>query len=165
VRDDDHPYLAYSPKISIQDSSEPFRAFLGAILSVVKDVPVDPSAYSSDLELDTIEQDGDNDPFPKHGDSGEHRGSSDGSATTRKPATGSRVHDEYENTKSELIVRPFRGRYYRSACLFTHRLLHLPRIHLRISRYGFTLIACRTTRFSSHSALGAAKSASGLPDL
>ena len=32
--------LAYSPKISIKDSSEHFRAFLGVVLSVVKDVPV-----------------------------------------------------------------------------------------------------------------------------
>jgi hypothetical protein len=49
VRDDDNPYLAYSPgisAISIQESSEPFRAFLGAILSVVKDVPVESSAYN-----------------------------------------------------------------------------------------------------------------------
>ena len=29
--DDSHPYLAYSPEITIKDSSEPFRAFLGAI--------------------------------------------------------------------------------------------------------------------------------------
>ena len=35
-------------------SSEPFRAFLGAILSVVKDVPVERSVYSSDMELDII---------------------------------------------------------------------------------------------------------------
>ena len=38
-------------------SSEPFRAFLGAILSVVKDVPVERSVYSSDMELDIIEDD------------------------------------------------------------------------------------------------------------
>ena len=53
--DDSHPYLAYSPEITIKDSSEPFRAFLGAILSVVKDVPVERSAYSSDVELGIIE--------------------------------------------------------------------------------------------------------------
>jgi len=79
VRDDDHhPYLAYSPVTTIKDSSEPFRAFLGAILSVVKDVPVERSAYSSDMELDIIE----------------------GEAT----ATFTR---EDENTESDLIVRPF----------------------------------------------------------
>ncbi|KAH9973315.1 hypothetical protein BGW80DRAFT_1459207 [Lactifluus volemus] len=56
VRDDHHPYLVYSPGISIQESSEPFRAFLGAILSVVKDVPVESSAYNPNIELDTIEE-------------------------------------------------------------------------------------------------------------
>ena len=78
VRDDDHPYLAYSPEITIKDSSEPFRAFLGAILSVAKDVPVECSAYSSDMELDIIE----------------------GEATAT-------VTREDENTESDLIVRPF----------------------------------------------------------
>ena len=43
--------------ITIKDSSEPFRAFLGAILSVVKDVPVERSVYCSDMELDIIEDD------------------------------------------------------------------------------------------------------------
>ena len=45
--------------ITIKDSSEPFRAFLGAILSVIKDVPVERSAYSSDMELDIIEEEDD----------------------------------------------------------------------------------------------------------
>src|ERR1700728_733577 len=58
VKDAQHPYLAYSPLISIENSSEPFRAFLGAILSVIKGVPVDPSEYSPDMELDTITEEG-----------------------------------------------------------------------------------------------------------
>ena len=58
IKDDDHPYLAYSPEITIKDSSEPFRAFLGAILSVIKGVPVERSTYSSDMELDIIEHEG-----------------------------------------------------------------------------------------------------------
>ena len=37
---------------------EPFRASLGTILSDVKDVPVGRGAYSSDMELDIIEDDG-----------------------------------------------------------------------------------------------------------
>ena len=52
---DDHSYLAYSPEITIKDSSEPFRAFLGAFLSIVKDVPVERNAYCSDMEFDIIE--------------------------------------------------------------------------------------------------------------
>ena len=83
VRDDDHFYLVYSPEITIRDSSEPFRAFLGAILSVVKDVPVERSAYSSDMELDTIiEEEEDDGPLPED-DSGAYSG---GRATTSHPS-------------------------------------------------------------------------------
>ena len=103
VRDDDHLYLVYSPEITIKDSSEPFPAFLGAILSVVKGVPVERSAYSSDIELDTIieEEEEDDGPLPED-DSGAYSG---GRATTSHPATCSR---EDKNTESELIVRPSR---------------------------------------------------------
>jgi hypothetical protein len=114
VKDDNHPYLAYSPKITIKDSSEPFRAFLGAILSVVKDVPVERSAFNSNMELDIIEEEEDDGPLPEKDiddDSGEYEGSSGGTATTSRPATRSRPHDEHENTESGLIVRPFHGRY------------------------------------------------------
>jgi hypothetical protein len=111
VRDDHHPYLAYSPEIAIKDSSEPFRAFLGAILSVVKGVPVECSTYSSDMQLDIIEEEEDDGLFPKDDvvdDSGAYQGSSGGRATTSYPATRSREH---ENTESDLIVRLFLGRY------------------------------------------------------
>ena len=112
VRDDDHPYLAYSPEITIKDSSEPFRAFIGAVLSIVKDVPVERSAYSLDMELDLIEEEEDDGPLPEDDiddNSGAYQGSSGGRATISHPATRSSREDE--NTKSELIVRPFLGRY------------------------------------------------------
>lgn len=104
VRNDDHPYLAYSPEIPIKDSSEPFRAFLGAILSIVKDVPVERSAYSSDMELDIIEEEEDDGPLPEDDiddDSGAYQDSSGGRATTSHPATLSREHGI---TESGLIV-------------------------------------------------------------
>ena len=107
MKDDNHPYLAYSPEITIKDSSEPFRAFLGAILSVVKDVPVERSTFNSDMELDIIEEE-DNGPLPENDiddDSGAYQGSSGGRATR------SRAHGEHENTESGLIVCPFHGRY------------------------------------------------------
>jgi len=109
VRHGDHPYLAYSPEISNKDSSEPFRAFLGAILSVVKDVPVERSAYSLDMEFDIIMEEEDDGLLPEDDiddDSGAHQGSSGGKATTSLPATCSRAHDEDE-TESELTVRYF----------------------------------------------------------
>jgi hypothetical protein len=104
VRDDHHPYLAYSPEISIEDSSEPFRAFLGAILSVVKDVPVESSAYNLDMEFDTSEEEADNGPLPEDeidDGSGSYQGGSGGGAATGHPMT------LRENTQFELMVRPF----------------------------------------------------------
>jgi hypothetical protein len=106
VRHGDHPYLAYSPEVSIK---EPFRAFLDAILSVVKDVAVKPSVYSSDMELDTIEEE-DNGPLPgddMNNNLGVHQGSSCG----RSHSIHSHVHEEHENTQSELFVCAFLGRY------------------------------------------------------
>jgi hypothetical protein len=61
VKDDNHPYLAYSLKISIVNSSEPFQAFLGSILSIIRDIPVVGSTYSPDMQFDTIEEDDNND--------------------------------------------------------------------------------------------------------
>ena len=83
---------------------------MGAVLSVVKDVPVERSAYSSDMELDIIMEEDDG-PLPEDidDDSGAYQGSSGGKATTSHPATRSRAHDEHEDTESDLIVRPLIG--------------------------------------------------------
>ncbi|KIL55381.1 hypothetical protein M378DRAFT_634291 [Amanita muscaria Koide BX008] len=77
VRDDQHPFLAYSPMISIDGSSVPFRALLGAILSVVRKVPVEPTEFNPNMELDTIVEERDEGPLP--GD-----GIDDGSASSGK---------------------------------------------------------------------------------
>jgi hypothetical protein len=92
VRDDDNPYLVYSPGISIQESSEPFRAFLGAILSVVKNVPVKSSIYNPNIELDTIGEEQGDGPLPE---------------------------DDIDDGSGELLVHSFLGRY-RSLGSFTH---------------------------------------------
>ena len=89
----------------------PFRAFLGAILSVVKNLPVEPSAYNSDMELDIIKEEEKDGPLPEDDiddDSGAYHGDSGGRATTSYPATRSRKD---ENIDSDLIVRPFLDRY------------------------------------------------------
>ncbi|KIM44998.1 hypothetical protein M413DRAFT_17851 [Hebeloma cylindrosporum] len=104
VRHDYHPYLAYSPEITIKDSSEPFRAFLGAILSVVKDVLVERSAYSSDMELDISQEEEHKNPLPGDvidDDLAAYQGSSGGRAITSQPVNHSR---EDGNTESELMV-------------------------------------------------------------
>ena len=103
MKDDDHPFLAYSLITSIEDSSEPFRAFLGAILSVIKGVAVEASAFNPDMELDTIIED-DKDPgiLPEDdiGDS-----SSTGTAKD-PPLTCGRKRARDEGTESGLMVRP-----------------------------------------------------------
>jgi hypothetical protein len=111
VRDDDHPYLAYSPLTSIEDSSEPFRAFLGAILSVIKGVSVDPSEYSPDMELDVINEEHDDGPLPEHDiddGSGDYQGDSGVSVPTGMPLTRGRFREDVD-AEPTLIVRLFFG--------------------------------------------------------
>ncbi|KAI0294177.1 hypothetical protein BC826DRAFT_1012766 [Russula brevipes] len=108
VKDDVKPYLAYSQGISIDDSSEPFRAFLGAILSVVKGVAVEPSAYNPNIQLDTIEENQDKGPLPEDDiddRSGEYQDSSGRGADASFPITRSRARNHRRgNTESELLV-------------------------------------------------------------
>jgi hypothetical protein len=111
VKDDVKPYLVYSPGISTQNSSEPFRAFLGATLSVAKGVPVERSTYNPGIQLDTIKEEQDDGRLP--GDdiddgSGGYQGSSRRGADTGSPMTCSCA---LGNTESELLVHTFLGRY------------------------------------------------------
>ena len=64
--DDGKAFMAYSPMLSIEDSSKPFQAFLGAILSVKNQVPVQTSIFNPDMKLDDIseEEDTSNVPLP-----------------------------------------------------------------------------------------------------
>jgi hypothetical protein len=66
VRDDVQPFLAYSPMIDIEDSSVPFRALLGATLSVVEKVSVQPSEFNPHMTFDTIVEE-DDCLLPEHG--------------------------------------------------------------------------------------------------
>ncbi|KIK09865.1 hypothetical protein K443DRAFT_127259 [Laccaria amethystina LaAM-08-1] len=66
VKNDHHPFLAYSPMISINGSSAPFRALLGAILSVTKKVPVEPTKFDPNMDLDTIDEGEDQGPCSHH---------------------------------------------------------------------------------------------------
>jgi hypothetical protein len=93
--------------ISIEDSSEPFRAFLGAILSVVKDVPVEPSVFDPQMALDTIVEEDDG-PSPEHDiddSSGTYPGGSSKGPATDPPMTRGRKRVTDENTKFGLLVR------------------------------------------------------------
>jgi hypothetical protein len=109
VNDENHPFLAYSPMISIEGSTILFRAFLGAILSEIKEVRVDPSTFDPHMELDTIAEQQDGDPGPLCEDditdgSGPYRGSSSKGTATESPLTRRRTRDG--SNVSDLMVHP-----------------------------------------------------------
>jgi len=108
VRDDDHPFLAYSPIVSIKDSSEPFQAFLGANLSVLKGEGIEPSTFNPDMQLDTIIEETNEGPPPED-DIG---GSSSKAGATEPPMTHSRARAAgHLNAEPGLMVCPFVGSY------------------------------------------------------
>jgi hypothetical protein len=110
TRDNAPPFLAFSPLFSMEDSSVPFRAFLGAILSVKGGV-VEASVLDDPQTLDTIEEEEDapgEEGFPSPGsdgddDSGAYRGPPGEGSTGRRPAT--RAHPTQENLSINLTVR------------------------------------------------------------
>ena len=113
VKDDKYPFLAYSRMTSIKDSSEPFRAFLGAILSVIKGVTVEPSAFDPKMGLDTIEDDDDDDDDDPGSILPEDIAEvCPGSSNTGTPPTRGRKRAREEGTESDLMVRPFLCQYW-----------------------------------------------------
>ena len=96
---------------NIEESSEPFRAFIGAVLSVVKDVSVESSAYNPNIKLDAIEEEDDDGSLSEHhidDDSGEYQGSSGtGVNTSPSPETHSRDRNSCGNTECDLLVYTF----------------------------------------------------------
>ena len=48
------PFLAFSPLITVEDSTVPFRTVLGAVLSVLKGGIVEASPFDNSQILDTI---------------------------------------------------------------------------------------------------------------
>jgi hypothetical protein len=114
VKDDDHPFLAYSPRISIKDSSEPFRAFLGAILSVLKDAHIEPSTFNPDMQLDIIIEDTDEGLLPEDNIDdrpGAYPGSSSKGGASEPPTTRYRSRASHDNAEPGLMVCPLVGSY------------------------------------------------------
>ncbi len=106
MKDDNHPFLAYSTITSIEDSSEPFRAFLGAILSVVEGVPVEPSTFNVELDI-IIEEDEDPGVLSENDiddNSGAYRGRSSTGTARDPPLTRNRARDQA--MEPELMARP-----------------------------------------------------------
>jgi hypothetical protein len=94
--------------ISIEGSTKPFRAFLGAILSEIKGVSVQPSTFDPHMGLDIIaEQDEDRGSL-SGGDisdgSGQYGGSPSKGTATQPRLTRRRSRDGY--SEPDLMVRP-----------------------------------------------------------
>jgi hypothetical protein len=71
--------LAYSPMIDISNSSLPFRTFLGATLSVIRNIPVRPTVLPVNAIMDMLPEDERNeerDAEPSDDDSDDESGSS-----------------------------------------------------------------------------------------
>jgi hypothetical protein len=146
VRDNDHPFLAYSPIISIEGSSVPFRALLGAILSVVKTVSVEPSEFSPDMELDTIVEEQDEGALPEDDidDGSAYSGSSEEEMAYDPPNTRNRRRPGQQKAESGLMVCPCLMSPHLS-CSFTLRSPRLPKTPLNPSKFGCISTPSRTT--------------------
>ena len=127
TRDNAPPFLAFSPLISMEDSSVPFRAFLGAVLSAVKGVVVEASVFNDLQTPDTIEEEAlGEEGFPPSGSdgddgSGEYRGPSGEGAAPCLPATCGHPTQDTLN----LTVRPSGTRFYLTHLKFLDRFHHL----------------------------------------
>ncbi|KAF8815478.1 hypothetical protein BYT27DRAFT_7333909 [Phlegmacium glaucopus] len=107
VRDNHHPFLAYSPMISIDDSSVPFRALLGAILSVVKKVPVEPTEFNpNNMEFDTLVEEQDEGPLPEDDidDGSAYSASSGEEIANHPPNTPNRHRTGQRKAESGLMI-------------------------------------------------------------
>ncbi|KAH9179320.1 kinase-like domain-containing protein [Lactarius sanguifluus] len=123
VSDDDNPFLAYSHICSIKDSSEPFRAFLGAILSVQEGASVQASESNPAMVLDIIPEEVDSRPSSEddtdHG-SGEYQGSSATNIPSSVPMTHSRVTTGRGAAESELMFTLSSPHYPESFQVWVH---------------------------------------------
>ncbi|KAH9004932.1 hypothetical protein EDB86DRAFT_3186805 [Lactarius hatsudake] len=131
VSNDGNPFLAYSPLCSIEDSSEPFRALLGAILSVLKGAPVQASEFNPAMVPDTIptipeKEEGGSSPEDDVDDgSGEYWGSSTTNISSEPPMTRSRATTSRDAPEFDLMFTSSAPHYPKSYQVWV-RLHSLP---------------------------------------
>ena len=96
--------------ISIDGSSVPFRALLGAILSVVKKVPVEPTEFNPNMELDTLVEEQNEGPLPGDvvDDGSAYSASSGEEIANDPPNTRNRHRTGQRKAESGLMVCPCR---------------------------------------------------------
>ena len=89
----------------MENSSVPFRAFLGAILSVVKGEAVEVSVFNRDMELNTFEEEEES-PLTPNADngSGEYKGHPGKEPIGSGPATHSGSCTAASSKKAALMI-------------------------------------------------------------
>lgn len=105
-RDDGESFLAYSPCSSIENSSEQFRAFLGAVLSVQNAVPVETSTFDPEMKLDDISGEMESAPFPEDDNVGGSEACSSTIDSSMVPTTCPRVTTSGHTDEPGLMVCP-----------------------------------------------------------
>ncbi|KAH9043887.1 hypothetical protein EDB85DRAFT_1855365 [Lactarius pseudohatsudake] len=115
------PFLAYSASFSIENSSLPFRAFLGAILSTVRRLPVESSIHDPNMRLDQILEDMEGGgPLPEddiEDSSGGYQGSLR-TASSKVPHTCARATTSHQ--VAELMITSSSPRFPKSFQLWIH---------------------------------------------
>jgi hypothetical protein len=139
--------------ISIKDSSEPFRAFLGSILSIIEGEPVEPSQFDPSMQLDTIMEDTDDGPLPED-DIDDGSGVYVGSSSTSNPPMMTCSQAAHENINPGLMVVHSLAIICCLADSSSLRLLPLPPTRLNHSNYGCILMPCRTTHLPFRCLIG-----------
>lgn len=122
MMDDENPFLAYSPSFSMKNSSVPFRAFLGAILSVHKGIPVPASAPDTGHVVTIPEEDA-HYPLPEH--------DADDGSGPYKDSSKSAILPKVQMTRSEMAARgqaPESGLLVRPVLTFLSACSYLPQI-------------------------------------
>ncbi|KAH9005142.1 hypothetical protein EDB86DRAFT_3037426 [Lactarius hatsudake] len=123
VSDNDNPFLAFSRIFSIEGSSEPFRAFMGAILSVLNGAPVQASKFHPPVALDTVPEEGEGGSSfsPEDIDgSGEYWGRSTANISSTRPITHSRAAISHDAAESELMFTLSSPHYPESFQVWAH---------------------------------------------
>jgi hypothetical protein len=111
-RDDGELFLAYSPCSSIENSSEQFRAFLGAVFSVQNAVPVETSAFDPEIILDNISEGMDYAHFPEEDIVGSSGACGPTDVPSMVPTIPSRtITSGHAEEPAGLMVRPISGHF------------------------------------------------------
>jgi len=147
------PFLAFSPLITMEDSSVPFRTLLGAILSVVKGGVVDASVFDDNQILNTTnkkEEKGSESTFDADGGSREYKGCSGQEPAGPGPFTHKHAQDG--SNKAALMVWPFCAPFPLNGPSEIHldRCHHLPHCLLNHLKFGSVFILSQTTSLIFH---------------